>query len=149
MTLDEVRRFLSSQTLGVVATLGPTGQPQAALVGIAVSDHLELIFDSVDSSRKLHNLRRDARVAVVVGGSMSDERTVQCDGIADEPTGAELARIRELYFERYPDGRERLRWPGITHIRVTPHWVRWSDYNAAPPVIAEWTRGADGTLQPV
>lgn len=147
MTLDDIVDFIAGQTLGVVATVGPDGQPQAAAVGIAVTERAELIFDSVDSSRKVRNVRRDRRVAVVVGGSMEDERTVQVDGVADEPDGAEGERIREAYFRRYPDGRGRLSWAGITHVRVVPHWLRWSDYNVTPPVIEEWRRAEDGTLR--
>ena len=147
VTLDDVAEFLATQALGVVSTLGPDGQPQAALVGIAVSDRLELVFDSVDSSRKIGNMRRDPRVAVVIGGTMQDERTVQVEGFADEPTGVERERISEAYFRRWPDGRDRLTWSGITHVRITPHWLRWSDWRGAPVVIAEWVRSG-GVLVP-
>jgi hypothetical protein len=112
MNLDDVVRFIGTQSLGVVATTGPSNQPQAALVGIAVTDRCELIFDTVNSSRKLQNLRRDPRMAVVIGGSMDDERTLQCDGVADEPAGTELERIRDAYFARYPDGRDRFYYCG-------------------------------------
>jgi hypothetical protein len=70
VTADDIVSFIATQPLGVVATLGPDQQPQAALVGIAVTERYELIFDTVDSSRKLGNLRRDPRVAVVLGGRM-------------------------------------------------------------------------------
>ena len=138
MTIDEVIAFVRAQTLGVVSTVGPDKQPQAAVVGVAVTDRCEFVFDSVETSRKIRNLRADPHIAVTAGGSMQDERTVQCDGIADEPTGAELERIRNAYFARYPDGRDRLSWPGITHVRVTPRWLRFSDYNQTPPLIVEW-----------
>ncbi|HEX7450933.1 MAG TPA: pyridoxamine 5'-phosphate oxidase family protein, partial [Polyangiaceae bacterium] len=64
-----------------------TGAPQAAVVGYAVSDDLELVFDTLGSTRKAHNLRRDSRVALVVG--WDDDQTVQIEGIADEPCGEE------------------------------------------------------------
>jgi len=146
MTVDDVVAFIRTQMLGVVATNGPDGQPQAALVGIAVSDRCELIFDAAAASRKVRNLRLDAHIAVVIGGNSLDERTVQCDGIADEPTGAELDRIREVYFARYPSGRDRLAWEGITHVRVRPHWLRYSDYNQSPPLIVEAATDARGEL---
>jgi general stress protein 26 len=60
--------------------------PQAAVVGFIVTDDFEIFFDTVDTSRKVPNLRRNPRVAFVVGGTMSgDERTVQYEGVADEP----------------------------------------------------------------
>jgi len=68
-----------------------------------------------------------------------DEVTAQLEGIADFPTGTELERIRECSFKAYPDGRERLSWLGIAHVRVRPTWVRYSDFTADPPRIIELT----------
>ena len=53
------------------------------------------------------------------------------------PSGAELERIRECYFVAYPDGRDRLAWQGIQHVRVRPDWVRFSDFRSDPPRIVE------------
>jgi hypothetical protein len=37
---------------------------------------------------------------VVIGGTASeDERSVQYEGVADEPHGAELDRLKPLYFD--------------------------------------------------
>ena len=69
------------------------------------------------------------------------EITAQIEGVVDFPTGDELARVREIYFAAYPDGGDRLAWPGITHARVRPTWVRFSDYTQDPPLIVEL--GAD------
>jgi hypothetical protein len=53
-------------------------------------------------------------------------------------TGAELDRLREVYFAAYPDGRERLAWPGLTRFRIVPTWGRFSDLGASPePLIVE------------
>ena len=145
--LEDVAQFVAAQQLAVVATLDPDGAPQAALVGIALTDRFELVFDSVDCSRKIGNLRHDQRVAVVIGGTMQDERTVQVAGVADEPDGAEGERIRDAYFQCWPDGRERLSWAGITHVRITPRWLRFSDWRTAPVVVMEWTRVDDGTFE--
>ena len=145
--LEDAAQFIAAQQLAVVATLGADGAPQAALVGIALTDRFELVFDSVDSTRKIGNIRRDQRAAVVIGGTMQDERTVQVDGVADEPDGDERERIRAAYLRRWPDGHERMSWVGITHVRITPRWLRFSDWNAAPVVVTEWTRSDSGTLE--
>lgn len=145
--LEDVAQFVAAQQLAVVATLGPDGAPQAALVGIALTDQFELVFDSVESSRKIGNLRRDQRVAVVIGGTMRDERTVQVDGVADEPQGDEGERIRNAYFRRWPDGRDRVSWAGMTHVRITPRWLRFSDWNVSPVLVAEWTRRDTWTFE--
>jgi hypothetical protein len=39
------------------------------------------------------------------------------------------------YFAQFPDGPDRLGWVGITHVRVRPHWARYSDFSAQPPPI--------------
>lgn len=145
--LQNVAQFVAAQQLAVVATLCADGAPQAALVGIALTDRFELVFDSIETTRKIGNLRRDQRVALVIGGTMQDERTVQVDGLADEPQGDEGERIRDAYLDRWPAGRDRLSWPGITHVRITPRWLRFSDWRAAPVVVMEWTRVDDGTFE--
>jgi hypothetical protein len=114
-----------------------SGAPQAAVVGIAVSDHFEVIFDTLQSSRKAQNLRRNPKIAFVIG-TQGDERTVQYEGLADEPQGEELELLRELYFGVFPDGRERRCWPGLIYVRARPTWIRYSDYNRNPAEIVEF-----------
>jgi PPOX class probable F420-dependent enzyme len=137
VTRDELVRFLRRYKLAVEASLGADGAPQSAVVGVAISDALEIVFDTVESTRKYRNLRADPRVALVIG--WDHEATAQLEGVADFPTGAELERLRAVYFAAYPDGRERLAWPGITHVRVRPTWVRYSDFTQDPPQIVELT----------
>ena len=127
-------------SLAVQASVSPRQTPQAAVVGFIVTDDFEILFDTVDSTRKVFNLRRNAACAFVVGGMLNgDERTVQYEGIADEPAGADLARLKELYFAQFPDGRARQDWPGLTYVRVQPRWLRFSDFNQSPPAIIELT----------
>jgi Pyridoxamine 5'-phosphate oxidase len=134
--------FLRGHKLAVEASLAPDGRPQAAVVGFAVSDLLEIAFDTVTSSRKYQNLLRDPRIALVVGWDR--EITAQIEGVVDFPTGDELIRMRECYFVACPDGRDRLRWPGITHARVRPTWIRLSDFTQDPPRIVEMSNPASG-----
>ena len=133
MTRDGLLGFLRRQRLGVVSTVSPQGEPQGAVVGVAFTDHLEVIFDTLDTSRKCVNLRRNPRIAIVVG--WDEEITVQLEGTADEPAGAERERVLGAYFIPYPDGRDRLSWPGITHFRVRPHWARYSDFNPGGRIV--------------
>src|SRR5215510_5846618 len=105
MTRAELVSFLRRYKLAVQASVAAGGAPQAAVVGFAVSDALEIVFDTTEDTRKYRNLRADPRIALVIG--WDDEVTAQIEGIADFPAGAELERIRECYFVAYPDGRER------------------------------------------
>lgn len=138
--LTELLEFMRTQRLAVQASSAPGGAPQAAVVGVAVTDGFEIVFDTLDTTRKACNLRASPRAAFVLGGWVGgDERTVQVEGIADEPTGAELERIKQAYFAVWPDGPARAAWPGLTYFRVRPTWIRFSDYNCTPPQIVEFT----------
>lgn len=139
MTTAELLAFMRAHRLAVQASVSAEGAPQAAVVGIAVTDGLEVFFDTTDQTRKLHNLRHDPRIAFVIGDTTAEpERTVQYEGIADEPAGAELERLQRVYFEVFPDGPERLGWPGIAYVRARPVWIRYSDFTQEPPQIVEF-----------
>jgi hypothetical protein len=129
----QLLEFLRRRRHSVQASVSADGAPQAAVVGYAVSDDLEIVFDTLGDTRKMANLRRDRRVALVVG--WDDDQTVQIDGVADEPQGAELARIQGVYFAAWPDGVERRAWPGITYVRVRPTWARYSDFRPGGAVV--------------
>jgi hypothetical protein len=136
MNRNELLQLMRSHRYAVEATVSPTGRPQAAVVGIAVSDSLEIIFDSVRSTRKVQNLGSHDRIAFVIGGWIAgDERTVQYEGVVDRPEGTELEALTEIYFAVFPDGRNRQSWPGLVYLRARPTWVRFSDYNKDPPEI--------------
>ena len=133
MNRSELLAFLRRHRLCVEATVSPAGAPQAAVVGYGVSDDLEIVFDTLGTSRKMTNLRRGPRIAIVVG--WDEEQTVQIEGVADEPKGAELERLKAVYFRAYPDGPERQSWAGITYVRVRPTWVRYSDFRPGGGVV--------------
>jgi general stress protein 26 len=132
---EALLEFMRAHKLAVVATVGPDGKPEAALVGYAVSDELELVFDTTVDSRKLHNIRANPEVAAVIGWDA--EQTLQYEGAADEPTGEARGICQLRYFDAYPDGRERAKQPDITYVRVRPSWLRYSDYAQDPPLIVE------------
>jgi general stress protein 26 len=139
MTRDALFDFMRSEKYAVQSSVSPNGVPQAAVVGIAVSDCFEIVFDTLASSRKAANLRANPAVAFVIGGTRDgDERTVQYEGTADEPTGAELERLQRVYFAQFPDGRLRQSWPGLIYVRVKPTWIRYSNFNTQPPEIVEF-----------
>ena len=139
MTPDALLQFMRSEKYAVQASVSDAGSPQAAVVGIAVTDAFEIVFDTLASSRKASNLRANPSVAFVIGGTRDgDERTVQYEGIADEPSGSELDRVLALYYARFPDGPERRAWPGLIYVRVKPTWIRHSNFGANPPEIVEF-----------
>ncbi len=132
----DLLEFIKSHPLAVVSTTSPQGAPEAALVNIAVSDDVEIVFDTIDGTRKFANLAKNPRVALVIG--WSDMRTLQFEGIADQPKGAERERLKEVYFAAQSAGRARSGWPGLTYFRVKPKWVRFSNYYR-PRLVEEMT----------
>jgi general stress protein 26 len=127
MNVEELFQFMSHERLAVLSTVNDVGQPEAALMGFAVTPDLEIIFDTVKSSRKYPNLKKNPRVAWVIG--CSSETTVQYEGIAEELEGEELTKYKRTYFAAFPDGPARQNWPGITYFVVRPKWIRYCDYD--------------------
>ena len=137
MTQAELYKFLSQCKLGVLGTIGEDNTPQSALVGIATTERLEIVFDTVRSSRKYSNLIARPACSFVIG--WAGEETVQYEGRAEELAGTNLHRYQKVYFEAWPDGPARLSWPGIVYFVVRPRWIRYSDFNQNPPLIREFT----------
>ena len=138
MTEAHLHRFLAQCKLGVLGTLGEANVPQSALVGIAVTEDLEIVFDTVKSSRKYPNLIARPECSFVIGWTR--EQTVQYEGRADELSGGELQRCQQVYFKAWPECRVHLSWPGIAYFVVRPRWIRYSDFDQNPPRIQEFTR---------
>jgi hypothetical protein len=105
---------------------------QASVVGFVVTDDFEVFFDTIEVTRKMQNLGRNPKIAFVIGGLINgDERTVQYEGVADEPIGAELEYLKELYFIRFPEGRKRQSWRDLVYVRTRPTWIRYSDQSSS------------------
>ena len=129
MTKEFLYDFISAHTYGVVSTVSPENSPESAYVWMAVTKELEIVFDTVKTSRKYANILQNTKVAVVIG--WDNETTVQYEGAARILKGKEDDTYREAYYSVSPDGRERARtWPDLVHIVITPSWVRYSDFNA-------------------
>jgi hypothetical protein len=127
--------FMMRHRFGVVSSISRDGTPQSALVGIAITPQLEIIFDTVRSSRKYLNLIARPVCSFVVG--WAGEQTVQFEGQATEPKGPDLKRYQEIYFAVWPKCRPHLNWPDIAYFVVQPRWIRYTDYDQKPPIIEE------------
>ncbi len=137
MTQADLYSFLLHCKLGVLGTIGDRNAPQSALVGIAVTENLEIIFDTVKSSRKYSNLIARPACSLVIG--WTGEQTVQYEGVADELNGSELHHYQGVYFQVWPECRSHVSWPGIVYFLVRPRWIRYSDFDQHPPEIREFT----------
>lgn len=147
MTRESLLAFLRLHRYAVVSTVDPNGQPQAATVGVAVTDALDIVFDTLRTSRKAQNLRNSRAIALVFGSlDAAASRTVQLEGEVTfvDPSAAHDAIT--CYLSVFPDGRERHGWPDLTYVVVRPHWIRDSDYGVVPPRTVEWSATQLGPL---
>jgi len=133
-----IANFVTQHTLAVIATTSPESRPEAAVIGIAVTNDLEIVFDTVKTSRKYVNLMRNPHVALVIGWDYED--TVQYEGEAEELMGSNADKYKEVYFKVFGDeGRKRAaEWPDIVHFKIRPRWIRYSRFTE-PRTIEEMT----------
>jgi pyridoxine/pyridoxamine 5'-phosphate oxidase len=136
MTREELLVFMACHKLAVVSSIGRNGSPQSALIGIAVTGELEIVFDTVKSSRKYGNLIANPAAALVLG--WTGESTLQFEGMARELSGEELGRYKEVYFAAWPECVSHQQWADICYFAVKPNWMRFSDYGVTPAVTEEF-----------
>lgn len=134
--LGQVRRsdllpFARRHQLMVLATASATGMPQASVVRFLATDTFEIIFTAHVRQRKLANLRQDARASAVIG--WDDYQTLQLEGIAVVLIGQDLDDARQLFAHQVPAEYEwRRRIEGLEYIRLSPGWIRYSDFRQNP-----------------
>jgi len=127
MPQEFIYHQLKQYRLAVLATVWDDYQPEAAVIGIAVTRQLEILFDTVRTSRKYRNLITQPKVALVIG--WDNETTIQYEGEATE-LGPHDDSYREAYFAVFPDGRVRMSaMDGLTHFVIKPKWIRYSNFN--------------------
>lgn len=130
---ESVARFVRACGLGVLATVDASGHPEAALVGLAVLDDGTLILNAPRGSRKVANVERRSRVAVVVG--WQDDVTLQIEGSAVVAAGSEREHFGRAYNSQRPGSRALDEDFAVVVVR--PDWLRSYDATADTPRIEE------------
>ena len=138
--------FVKDRRHAVIATASNEGAPEAALINIAVTPDLEIVFETTSATRKYVNLMRNPRVCLVIG--WDDDRTLQLDGLVDGPEGREYERLKAFYISAFPQRSSHEYWPGNDYYRVRVRWARLSNYNF-PRKVEEFTFPVDETLYPL
>jgi general stress protein 26 len=133
LSLADFTTFTTANPLGVVSTFDPVRGPEAALVSFALTADGSVLFNARVDSRKLANIGRDGRVALVVG--CAGPVSVQVEGVAALPTGAELPEWSEEFARHFPGSRAFD--PEFTVVKVRPHWLRVYDTSTRPAVVTE------------
>ncbi len=139
MTQQDLYDFISRNPIAVLSTASSTGEPEAALMRVAVTPQLELFFDTRIETRKYRNFLANPRCALVIG--CTGPASIQYEGVLEIPDPAELARLQDLYFEG-ATSESRARSAGRTDVAwlvARPRWLRYSGYSQRPPASEEFT----------
>jgi hypothetical protein len=121
----QLHGFIARHRMGVLSWLTPDG-PQAALMNIAVTPELEIVFETTCYTRKFAHLERDGRVALVVG--WEGQQTLQYEGMATRPEGRKQQLARDTFVAAFPRKAPDEYWPGNRYFLVHPCWLRFSSY---------------------
>ena len=99
---DNERTYLTTQPLGRLATLAPTGAPQVRPVGFTLNEALstiDIVGHNLTASQKFRNIQRDGRVSLVVDDLETTDpwkpRGIEIRGEAEAlggSTGADVGR---------------------------------------------------------
>ena len=102
------------------------GRSAAAVVGFAVTDQFEIVLPHAgfDTQGSEPASEQPSWPSSSAGSNDGDERTVTIRrASADEPSGAELEVLKQVYYAAYRDGPSPgLSWPGLIYVRVRSTW---------------------------
>lgn len=129
-TKEKIYSFMKTHKLGVLATVTTNVLPEAAVVGIYTRENLEVLFATYDESRKVHNLKYNPRVALVVG--WEGGKTIQYEGRAVELTGDELKKVKREEFADMPSLAKYINDYEQKFYKLEPIWIKYSDLSVEP-----------------
>lgn len=122
--------FLSQHKLGVLSTVTGDALPESAVVGIAVTEHLEIICATYVDSRKHQNILKNPKVALVIGWEHG--KTVQYEGEAARLNKKEAEEHLRTTFANVPTVAKHLTNNFEVMYKITPAWIRYSDFSRDP-----------------
>ena len=84
MRLEEIFDIAKRKRFLVVSTINESNAPEAALMGFALTQANEVVFDTLSTSRKAVNLARNPAAALVIGW---DDQHFSSDRRPGSPAG--------------------------------------------------------------
>lgn len=144
MRLEKVQilNFLANHVLCTISTVNvDTLQPEAALIAFAELPNLEILFVTLEGSRKYQNMLANNKVALVVGWDRRPEKwaTLQYEGFASLVLAQEIGRYKKVFLSKKntPCSYEFLNKKGMKLFKITPTWIGYSQYNIGNPQVIE------------
>jgi PPOX class probable F420-dependent enzyme len=96
---DKVRTLFDGKNFAVLSTLDPDGKPHSTVVWVG-RDRDDIVFALPKSRRKIANLNRDPRAAVVIFDADNPYESAQVQGTAslqDDPDGTLIDQLSHKY----------------------------------------------------
>ena len=130
----KAQQFLATHKEGVLATIGPDGNPQASLVYYIVDEDFSIHLLTLSASRKYMNVQKRPNVAFTVAETEVPQ-TVQIEGVIEEvsvDTSAAQDKVATLMQvltsgSHYPP-LTKMNPARVALLRITPSSVRWGDF---------------------
>jgi uncharacterized protein YhbP (UPF0306 family) len=140
----DIFAFLKTQRVSVIAIEMMNGSPHGATVHFAhIDDPVTFIVLTEAKYRKAEPLhgRGESRATMVIGFEEGpNSRTLQMDGIARV---ADTPQLREVYFAKFPNVKDKLAEPEDFFFTFTPTWWRFTDWTRPE---GKTTYLSDGTV---
>jgi len=129
--LQTIKDHLKANKLMTIATIGAdSDRPQSAVVAFAELPSLEILFQTVEYSRKYRNLSENQAVALVIGWDLENYRTLQYEGLAEQIPVEESESYHHYFIDKdSPSSEIILKNPRARFFRIKPTWLRYSDYS--------------------
>lgn len=132
--------FLSKNTLMVLSTVkSQTNAPASSLVAYVETPALELYFQTQKKTRKYSNLLENKQVSILTGWESNQRITLQYEGVAQQITDVRhIEEVKQLFLnKKSPSTEKYLNHPDVAFFKLTPSWIRYSDYTMRIPDIRE------------
>lgn len=128
--------FIKKHNTAVISTVNPLALPESSVVGFYIKEDFEIHIATYDSSRKFMNIKRNPRVALVIGWEQG--KTVQLEGAAVQITDPD--EIKELEWhemEKMPTVAKYIKPHRAVFLRIIPKWLKYSNFSTEPWQIEE------------
>lgn len=123
--------YIKSQRVGVLAVEMLDGSPHAATVHFAHTENpLQFYLETYKEYRKAEALfgREISRASLVIGVDESNMKTLQFDGEVRLIKSEEKEVYDEIYFEKFPDKKEKSKDSKFVFFTFIPSWWRFTDW---------------------
>ena len=121
-----ILNFIKNKKLTVISTINKNNKPESSVVAFSETNNLEIIFGTLNITRKYANLQNNKSVSLVIGWD-EENITVQYEGYAIEAKHEEHDICRDIHLKKNPSSKKYAYDDKQRYFKITPKWVRYSN----------------------